>query len=236
MKCFFSLIRIVLPVLLFMIYNDASGQQQVINEQKTTAKSEILFNGPVYFQPYIFAVGSSWYFREPFQEVTIYKCKREFNHVKLNYNLVDQKLVVLYITDNNEHIPVELNTVLVDSFAVDNDMFVNSDLLSESLQFKYLLQINRHGVKLYAGFKKNFINRYSQNNQHGYISSLERTLFLFKNDTIIRLKSNKDLLKLLAHHKSDIREYLKRNKINIRKSDVTALKLLMEFINSKDTE
>ncbi len=196
-------------------------------------KSELLVNGPLYFQSNRMAKGSPFLETEDFSIGTVYIAGNLYSYKKINYDISLQKLLLLIKTEKDERLVVELSDVMIDSFLIKNKLFINPSKYNLSSDFPYLHLINHGTYGMLLGYSKDFINRYNENTPNGKFSKKKVSIFILYNDKLISVGSKKAFLALFPENKKDISVFLRKNKINLWKSTQEQLKHLMDYCNKK---
>ena len=158
--------------------------------------------------------------------------KKEYNDIKLMYNIYDQKLsFVLEKTGNNGTI-LELNNQVITRFHLDNKNFVNSCELPVFPQTGFYEEIflGKH-LKVYARWSKEFNDRI--NDQYiGEFSSQKRRLLIDLDGKEVDVSSQHGYLKIFARESNQINSFLRKKKIMFSKSNNTELIKLFEYTDS----
>ena len=220
-------------VLVGQSQNDAISAITLIDSsQKIYGSSDLLVNGLVYYQPNRQALGTPFLFSESFDKGTVFTRGFSFDVEGLNYNAADQQLILLYNKADGNRLHIRLSNVLIDSFLLNSYMFVNIQRLNIESNYTYMMTVNKGDYRMFIGYKKDFINRYSERNPYGSYSSIKHDLFITANDTIHKITSRKIFLNISPSIRKSISSFLRQKKIKIpRKANPEQLKLLMEYYN-----
>lgn len=191
--------------------------------------SELLVNGPMYYQNHRMANGTPFLRDQKFVRGEVFIAGRQFSGLQINYDISRQILVLLVSTQQSKLI-VSLSDKLIDSLYISNELFVNARYIDES-GFPYLHVISDGTYQMYIGYEKQFINRYNDDDPHGRYSSSQKTIFIKKDGGLISVKSNGSFLSQFPMHRNEIKSYLKSNKLKLLKASPTELSKLMKFCN-----
>jgi hypothetical protein len=158
--------------------------------------------------------------------------KKEFNDIKLIYDIYDQKLsFVLEKTGNNGTI-LELNNQIITRFYLDNKIFVNSceiPLLPQT-GFYEVIFLGKH-LKVYARWSKDYVDLINMQNI-GEFTSQKRKLFFEINGKIVDISSKKRFLQIFAGESNKVKSFMKENKILLFKSNNSDLIKLFSYSDS----
>ena len=228
--CSCSVGFMVLFTLIILSGNISSSYGQSNANEKKDLESIWLINGPVYYESNPFASGSP-YLYEDFVKGNIFTCNQNFYNIVINYDVVDQKFVILKMPDGKSKIPILISPVLIDSFSIGDNVFINTKKYSPELPNPYALIVNKGSTQMLITYRKGFIKNYSQNNEYGMISDLKQSLYIIKNNETIIISSFRSLKKLYPDNWQEIKSYLKSNNLKFKNARVDQLNELMNFCN-----
>lgn len=194
--------------------------------------SDLLVNGPLYFQANRQANGSPYLINEEFKQGTVFTDESEYHNSLLNYDISIQKLLLLITTSNDSRVIISLSDVLIDSFMFSGYFFVNPAKIGLVSNYKYLHKINNGKHTMYIGYRKDFINRFNNTNPYGKFSSPKRSVFVANNGRMNHIVNKKALLKLFPNISKELVVFIRKNKIKLKKTSPEQLAILMEFINN----
>ena len=230
-----SLVAILL--VRFSLFPQNSSDGIIISTIDSTKKidgcSDLLVNGPLYFQANRQANGSPYLFNEEFEDGVVYTGETEFKNSSLNYDISVQELLLLITTSNDSRVVISLSDALIDSFMFSKYLFVNPVKIGLTSDFTYLHKINNGKFTMYIGYQKDFINRFNNTNPYGKYGSSKRSIVITDNQKINNISSKKTLLRLFPSISKDLLIFLRKNKIKLRKASSDQLAYLMEFINDR---
>jgi len=201
--------------------------------QKIYGSNDLLINGKVYYQPNRMASGTPFLFSPKFDPGTIFTRGTKFEVAGLNYNIVDNELILLNVMTDGAKLHIKLSDILIDSFLLDNYLFVAPEELNISSDYPYMLSTNKGRYYFLIGFDKEFITRFSQSNPYGKFSGTKKSLFLVHDNNLTSINSKKALLKYFPSIKKEISSFLKKNKVKFSKASPEQLKQLMKFCNNQ---
>jgi hypothetical protein len=158
--------------------------------------------------------------------------KKEYNNIRLIYDICDQKLLFIDENTSNKGAILELNNQVITRFYLDDKIFVSSRelLLFPQSGFYEEVFLGKH-LKVYARWSKIFIPRIS-NEYIGEFSIQKRKLLFEVNGKKIDVSSKHSFLKIFAGERNEINSYIKRNKIRIAISNNIDLIKLFKYADS----
>jgi hypothetical protein len=235
---------IICVVFLFLYTSDCLGQQsnskdgstlfQFVNNKVDSLLGNdfLLMNARFSFLKYPGAKG------KPFFETTsdapgkLVLGKKEYNNIRLIYDIYDQKLSFIVEKAGNYGTLLELNNQVVTRFHLDNKIFVNSCEIPTLPQtgFYEELFLGKH-LNVYARWSKEFID-VSSDGYIGEFSLQKRRLLFFVDGKMVDVSSKHDFLKIFSGKSKQIRSFLSGKKIRFSRSNNTELKKLFEYTDS----
>ena len=224
-----------LPLLLVGQTSDVPNSiiSLIDSTQKIYGSNDLLINGKVYYQANRMATGTPFLFSPKFERGTIFTRGQSFEVAGLNYNIVDHEIILLNITADGAKLHIKLSNILIDSFLLNNYLFVNLEEINIPSNYSHMLVTNKGNCYFLIGYDKEFINRYSENDPYGKFSGTKKSLFLVCDGALVRINSKKTLLESFPSIKKDISTFLKKYKIKLSKASPEQLKQLMEFCNNQ---
>lgn len=189
--------------------------------------SDLLINGPLYYQPRPLAAASPFLVTSGFINGTMYIGGFSFENCQVNYDLVTQCLVLESTMENGARYTIQLSEALVDSFCIDRRSFVNTRHLATNLTIPYAEAVNSGKTRMILTYKKEFIKQFNNNTPNGKFSSENRAMYLVTNNTATRIRGKKAFLKSLGDYRKPVGDYLRKNKIRFMNASADQLKSIM---------
>ncbi len=221
-------------ILICQSQNTTSEIISLIDSTKNIyGSNDLLVNGPVYYQPNRLANGTPYLYSSAFVKSTVFTKGNSFQGVDLNYDIADQQLILITSMPSGSRLSIGLSDVLIDSFLLNDYLFVNPSKLNLTSNYSYIQILNNDRYRMLIGYNKEFINRYNQKNPYGKYSVTQRSLFLVTDSTLININSKKTFVNLFPSTKKAVLTYLRKNKINLKKANPEQLKQLIKFYNSQ---
>ena len=164
----------------------------------------------------------------------VYRGKR-YSNLSLRYDIYDQK-VLLTSSHKNQIFRLYLHNDFITGFTVDNKKFIYEALgtdaeagiyqvFGEDLPVRIVYSLEKVPVQIYSGTadKRNFEQR--------------KETFVLDINGLVSYKGNGSFArKFASHNKSDIKKYLRKNKIKIQYATDQKMEQLIEYINSLEAQ
>ena len=192
----------------------------------------LLMNARIYINKYPRANGNPYLETNNDTPGKLVLGKKEYNNIRLIYNICDQKLNFIVEKTGNNGTILELNNQVITRFHLDNKIFVNSCELPVFPQTGFYEEIflGKH-LKVYARWSKEFNDRI--NDQYiGEFSSQKRRLLIDLDGKEVDVSSQHGYLKIFARESNQINSFLRKKKIRFSKSNNTELIKLFEYTDS----
>jgi hypothetical protein len=221
---------------------DVFGQQQNLNKHDNLfslvsnkvdsflINDALLLNGRFFIVKYPHAKGNPYIENINGSTGKIVLAEREYNNVRLIYDIWEQKLNLLVDAKENEGFILELVNENVLSFILGDRVFFNClklPILPQSGFYEEIF-VGKH-LKAYAQLSKNFINTTSDN-YIGEFSNQKKSLFIVVNEKNVEITNNLDFMKLFGSNRKKVKPFIKKNKIRLTKSNNNDLVKLFQFV------
>jgi hypothetical protein len=191
-----------------------------------------LVNGRIYSQPYNKAYGHPFMKTANWMQGSIYVNGKNFSGVKLNYDIYQDCLIYLNESPEGNNMALLLNKNQVRGFTIDEHSFITLNPSWKNNENQYFEVLFEGEVCLYNKWTKTFETINSQEFPAGKFSDAKITRYLMKQNEFYKLSNRFDLFKLCADRKSEIKKYLRKHRISIRKGNDKQLAGLIEYYNS----
>lgn len=231
-----------LSILLFLIFSISYAQKNTSNSQNLAFFDSIVgkentefFNGKRYIEKLpTTEINFPFFKTSKFLKGSIIYDNQQFFNLDLKYDLISDQLIAK-LPNNNNFFLISLVNERISSFTIDNNSFVNINDNEKllSLGYKGYFQLLHDGntldlyIKHIKTVKKKIDKKvnysYKENNVH---------LIQFGTD-FYRIKTIKDIIKILPEKKKDIRNY--QNSFRTLQKTIPDLfyKNLIEFLDGR---
>jgi len=219
-------------VFLFVVVNMqfVIAQQQQNQEQ---GLDDFLYNGKVYtyFPPHN-VKGNQFLNTKEFVEGTLWIKGECYSKVLLNYDIYNQQLVLSFKTKLGAQQMIALSMAYIDSFSIDNRVFIVSHDEEENYSFYQLIE--QGSISFHLKWYNILSLKSSANGTVEYeFSESKRKVFLSYKGKFVELKRRKSFKGLYSKKaSSQIIKYLKKNKLKLSKMQDDDFRNLLIFINS----
>jgi hypothetical protein len=226
------LARIFLLSSLFFNIPILSAQEAVINADNVFDSDPLLYNGKQYSYFIPFTTGGHQFFSEPqFVTGTVTIRGVTYTDLFLNYDIYNQQLVLQYVNAIGARNQIILSEAWLESFRLDK---TNFELIRTQDSLKQIFQVIGQGKYsiLYKWKKELVMDGFVGATNHTFTKP-RREMYLFSDDQIFRYDNNKTFYSLfLPGKKERIIEYLRTNRINVKKSVDSNMNKLVNYINT----
>ena len=252
MMNYFKLVRVVLPILFFLnsfkvfpqkFVADSSGQspamQGALNSYHQFLSPENgLYNGSQYtyntYYPFTINEGNPFFFSKNFEAGSVFYDNVLYKSVPLLYDIIKDELL---INDPSRAYIIRLNNSRIAWFKLWGHTFVwlmNDSTANSSLNTGFYLLIYNGKTSLYARDTKSFKeNTASIQGLNKYVvESID--YFIEKDNRFFLLKNKKSLLNVMNNKKKEVTQFIKKNRLNLRKDKVNALTKVVAYYDEID--
>jgi len=218
------------------IQNSSQESLEALITQSIEAYSinDEIINGCAYPLPSSRIVGNPYLNDENWNTGTVFINGNSHSNLQIKYDvIIDDIIIKAKVGDGSERL-LKLNKELVDSFKINNSLFIKSNTfdLSKNVSLYYELIYNDRFfvVKKHS---KRFIDMYNDMSPYGKFSSLKSELYLFDNKQLIEISSLNSFLKYFQkEQRKTIKQYMKSNKINYKNASYIQINDLMNFCSN----
>jgi hypothetical protein len=198
---------------------------------------DLLMNGSIYVPLHSLAIGHPYFEVHDWVLSTLYVKRHRFDQVKLKYD-IELDEFVLFILDKQERKNyLLLNRHYVDSVRMGKYVFVNADNIPGIPEkFGYLENVYDRQFYFFVTHHKDFKKEFSESKPHGEYSEQTSTRYILDDGRLTKVNSKKAFLSYFEPYKSELKSYLRKNKIKYKKANSGQLYNLLiycEGIQSK---
>lgn len=229
----FLLLFIVLPL------TDTKGQRTALANfinciELQNGPDNLLINGRPYVSQNPNGDGHPYLVSEEWKPGTVYINGNPYPSNQLKYNLFLGQLIIRHDRPNGTNQTVILSDLLVDSFLLDERLFVDQDLVvadAESVK-GYLEQIYSAQLSFFR-FQKKIAVTPSNSKPYGGYSKVRDVYYLIMDSEQHKITQMKDFLACFPDHKSQIRKYMKEHSLRWNKMNNTQFTNLLKFCHDQ---
>lgn len=198
-------------------------------KQDSIIDRQLLFNGRIWRSRYSNILGGEFLFSKNWLNGEITINDLTFKNIPLRYDIYNDQLITMV----NQGTFVQLNKELTEGFvlAFENRKYIFQNFGNGSNSLKGFGQV------LYKG-DVSFILKYSKiikllavENKYDEFNE-DRTLYLLKNGSFFRITGKNDLIKALSDKELQLTNFIRANKIKIRKKDPESFIPVIKFYDN----
>jgi hypothetical protein len=216
--------NILLPILLLIIFtgfclnaapDPGESQPARIIQQDQLKENQILYNGKVWHNLYTNVKGDQFLFSKDYLPASLTINGKSYTDLRINYDIYNDEI----ITPTNQGAILQLNKEMVDSFtlAFDYKTYRFRNTLGDSLEGikGYVNVLYKGKSALYIKYKKE-IQLLAVDDKYDLFNQTSR-IYLVKDGIVHQLTGKSGLLKILDQYETQIKDFLKKNKLKISK-------------------
>ena len=225
--------RVFLFILLVVPLADTMGQNTSLANfincvEVQNGADDLVINGRPYFPSNPRAEGHPYFQTGEWKPGIVYVNGKSFSASHLKYNLYSFQLIVKHERPNGISQKVILSDVLVDSFQIEGQVFVNRNLvLAENESGGYLEKIFAEKLSFFRFQKKLFGSLSST--PYGRFSQQKDVFYLILEGTTHKITQQKDFLDCFPDHKAQIKKHMKDHSLKWKKITDTQFTQLLRF-------
>jgi hypothetical protein len=214
--CVFLLLLILLPLA------DILGQSQSVKKIIDCAElyygtNNLIINGRPYAPGHPKADGHPYFQTDEWKPGKIYINGNAYPAEGLKYNLYTLQLIIKYQRPNGTTQNVILSDLLVDSFRVEEYLFVNRKLIfPEEESPGYLENIYDDQLSFFRSQKKVF-GALTSSSPYGRFSSPRDVFYLLMDGKDHVITKNSEFIACFPDHKAEIKKYMKSHSMKWNK-------------------
>lgn len=237
MKIFKTVIQIhILFILLILFSNSGKAQsdENLKHLKDTTNKvygsSDLLNLGEFYVAEHVYATGHPYFITDDYTLASLTIHNNFFDKIKARYNIEKDQLVMKVSVDTGVYVTIVAKEDWIHSFRINDHYFVSVNGLQPSAEVKgYCEEVYNGKRKFYIKYRKKFIDNYTDLAPMGFFSVVKINKYVYDNNTFIPVSSKKEFLRLFATHKTEIKKFMRKNKIRYTRASTAQIAALMQY-------
>jgi hypothetical protein len=188
-----------------------------LNMQDSISEKQLLFNGRIWRSLYSDIIGDEFLLSKDWLIGDLVINDIQFKNVPLRYDIYNDQLITMM----NQGTFVQLNKELIKEFIL---FFENRKYLFENFRDTQKNPVRGFGQILYKGKiclimkETKEIKELAVQNRYDEFSKTQ-ALFILKDGRFYRLSGKKDLLKVLSDKDEKLQNFIRENKLRIRKNN-----------------
>ncbi len=229
---FHNFLKTGLSIILLIIALIPTAAQSASSGIDTIYGSDpLLFNG----RQYIYQIppgssGNPFLYGPEFQKGWITIADRQYQHLDLNYDIVNQVLLLKYLDQAGYTIVIEVSESWLTSFGIGTSEF---EFIRQNNQPFIYQVIQSENVKVWYHWQKELkLENVMTAATYAFIGP-RKTSLLVIHGTEYEYKKNRDFVKAFDPAiQARISKYLKNNKIKVNKASDSSVRALVNFCNT----
>jgi hypothetical protein len=198
----------------------------------TIIEDQILYNGRIWRNQYLNLENDQFLFTTEFLPGSVTIGGSNFKNIVLKYDIYNDEI----ITPVSMPGIVQLNKEMVDSFSLsfENKLYRFSKITGDSMANLrgYVNVLYKGKSALYMRFIKELYHMSGQNVNDRFFQKSQ--LYFVKDKTVYPVNNRRDLFSLFKESKAQIKEFIKRNSIEVSRKDPDSFVPVVRYIDSLD--
>lgn len=221
------LLLILAPITTIGQSNDFLSLKNEYN-QKYGLNSE-LYNGKKYYPSHTNAKGHPYLLSKKTQNGVLISLNKTYNNLSLKYNIYTQEIILKYNMSSGAVNQLVISNDRVDTLKLQNRVFIQNKFSEISTP---LIQVIVEGkYSMYLSWDKDYSFKSEVYGGSHIYSKEKRKVYLVIN-SVVSIKNNKSFLNAFKlEYRENIKQFIKENKIKIKKASEFQLWQLMEYCN-----
>lgn len=214
---------------LFAQYPSLDNKIKIVEQQKEElinfseyvfGKDMRLVNGRIYNQPNMKAKGHPFFVDQNWMSGSVTVNGKTFSGLQLNYDIHNDHLIYLDESPDGSKRIILLNKNQVTRFSLPDHNFVKYESSSRNniTESQYFEILHEGEVSLFKKWTKDFESNATQEYPNGKFLDTKTTRYVLKSNTLFKVTSKDGLLEVCEDKKEEMKEYLRKNRIHIRKA------------------
>ena len=217
-----------------VISNTVSGNSLPVSSYQvnsdTIKENQVLYNGRIWRNLYRKIEGDQYLNTREFITGTVSVGSTTFGNVPLKYDIYNDEI----LTTSNNDLIIELNKEMVDSFTISyfNKVHHFRRLMEDSVRgvSGYVDVLHSGDISLFVKYQKK-VDPVSAFKVYDNFYQVQK-IYIDNNGDISLINTKKDIIRIFADNRQQIKEFIRNNKIKIRKDLPESFIPLVAFCNT----
>lgn len=226
------LFRILISFFLLVKFLVVSAQQPGADGNNIYGLDPLLYNGRSYTYFLPSTTGGSQYFNDSqFENGSVTIRSVRFNNLALNYDIYNQELILKYKNKLSGTDVIIVSDAWLESFRFRDQDF---EVITSQDTMKRIYQVLGTGPNRILYFWEKDLELDNVQGSPKYtFTSAKKEMYLYTGGSVLKYRNNKIFYSLFDSDKSTvIKEYLRKNKINVKKVTDKTMTELISYCNS----
>jgi hypothetical protein len=219
--------------MLFLILTSALRVNAQVLDCDEIGLDNQLYNGKLYsYFPPKSVIGNQFLASPEFSKGTIWIDGKMYVNVLVNYDILNQELLVSFKNLQGANAIITLSMAYVDTFFLDNKNFIVKRSKNDDVKIYQLIQVG--SSRFLIRWHKNLDLRTSLNTvQYEFSKPLQTVYYQSADGRLVALKNNASFYKLFPKKKAvQIKKYMRSNKMKIAKMSFLQYINLLNYTES----
>ena len=198
-------------------------------KQDSITARQLLFNGKIWKSRYSNILGGEFLFSQNWLSGEITISDMTFKNIPLRYDIFNDQLVTMV----NQGTFVQLNKELIKGFVLsfENRKYTFENFGNTTNSSKGFAQVLYKGQVTFVLKYSKIIKLLAVENKYDEFNE-NQVLYLQKDGSFIRIAGKNDLIKALSDKELQIKDYIRKNNIKIRKRDPDSFIRVIKFYDN----
>lgn len=219
-------------VLLFLLsgcflFESISAQQYSPVLQQIPSDKQTILNGRIWRNQYTKASGDQFFLTNTFVKGSIVYNGKKFDNLDLMYDIAGDELIMSIVS----HPTIFVNKEMVDSFAIfvgnKNYHIINAGTDTIGLLRGYVNVLYNGPTTLFVKYTKK-LQPLAVDGRYDLFYQ-EHSMYLRKDTEVMPFEGKRDLLKILEDKKVEIKDYLKRGQVKLKRKEPDTFIPILEY-------
>ena len=189
-----------------------------------------LINGIEYFNLHIQTDGHKFLDEDKYYKGRILIDHKTYSDVYLKYDIFGQQVLLLIQHPGGGNKQIILNNLRIGEFEINNRRFQKFTFPGMDTRF-YQVIGNEEMACLHYHYKQEIPKPVDNNTLSEFTDKKRRSYLLWKSD-LHAFKSNRSFIRIFPEHQSQIKTYLRRHRLQVKKLDDPQMNYLVDFCHS----
>jgi len=188
-----------------------------------------LINGTFYIPKHPLAIGHPYYLTTDWLQAILYIKGLTYKDVSIRFNIEEDLVVLKRQYELGLVEEILLNTLLIDSLRINDNLFINSPLMNIPGSPGFLEVIYNGKYESFLKYKKEHKDELTHTVRYGKYLDTKRVLYLFDGKDFIKINDKQDLYDIFAPHEKEIKKFMRKNKIHLKNSSKEQYVQLLKY-------
>lgn len=226
---------LLMPYTISAQVNEPPLERLIDTVESVYGLNDLLIQGKPYAFPDKRIKGNPYFQGKSWIDANLYIDGHCFEQKPIMYDVVKQSLILKAKLKLNKYRIIQLNTSMIDSFKIENRLFVQcAHLLENKHESCYLEQICENRVTFARRYDKKFIGTYNAFTPEGKYSELKEKRYIISNGKANEVNSRRAFVRYFPGKvRKSIRLYMRNKNIKYSSTTPKRLKALANFCFQK---